>query len=75
MSKASNNTLFFYQGDKLITVKQGEQHRAIFRNAQQPLAELSTDETQPGGLLATDDKGSVLVVQNPDERVGKSPSS
>ncbi len=63
MSKASNSSLFFYQGNKLITVKQGDQYRAIFRNAELPLAELSTDETQTGGLLATDDKGSVLTVQ------------
>ncbi|HDS1683883.1 TPA: hypothetical protein QEM39_005524 [Pseudomonas putida] len=67
MSKTSNRSLFFYQGDKLITLKQGDQHVAIFRNAEQPLAELSTDKTQTGGLLATDDKGSVLVVQNHDE--------
>jgi hypothetical protein len=69
MSKASNNSLFFYQGDKLITVKQGDKHRAIFRNAEQPLAELSTDKTHTSGLLATDDKGSVLVVQD----AGKQP--
>jgi len=68
MSKASNSSIFFYQGNKLITVKQGDQHRAIFRNAEQPLAELSTDQTQSGGLLATDDKGSVLAVQSPDEQ-------
>jgi hypothetical protein len=68
MSKASNGTLFFYQGDKLITVKEGDQHRAIFRNAEQPLAELSTDGTQPGGLLATDQMGSVLAVQGSDEQ-------
>ena len=68
MSKASNGTLFFYQGDKLITVKQGDEHRAIFRNAEQPLAEVSTDGTHTSGLLATDDKGSVLVVQEPGEQ-------
>ena len=68
MHKASNNSLFFYQRDKLITVSQGDQHRAIFRAAEQPLAELSTDYTQTGGLLATDDKGSVLAVQHPDEQ-------
>ncbi|MGE8047924.1 hypothetical protein ACQKPT_06460 [Pseudomonas monteilii] len=49
-------------------MKQGDQHRAIFRKAQQPLAELSTDETQTGGLIATDDKGSVLAVQSPGEQ-------
>jgi hypothetical protein len=68
MSKASNRSLFFYQGDKFITVIQGDEHRAIFRNAEQPLAELSTSNTQAGGLLATDDKGSVLVVQSSDEQ-------
>ncbi|MNG86675.1 hypothetical protein D3C76_655140 [compost metagenome] len=68
MSKASNSSLFFYQGNKLITVKQGDQHRAIFRNAEQPLAELSTDDTHTTGLLATDDKGSVLAVQDPGEQ-------
>lgn len=65
MNKASNNSLFFYQGDKLITVKQGDQHHAIFRHAEHPLAELSTDDTQTNGLLAIDDKGSVLGVQQP----------
>lgn len=68
MKKNSNNSRFFYQGDKLITVMQDDQHRAIFRAAEHPLAELSTDDTQTGGLLATDDKGSVLVVQSPDEQ-------
>ncbi|MBO9551481.1 hypothetical protein [Pseudomonas sp.] len=68
MSKASKRSLFFFQGDKLITVKEGDQGRAIFRNADQPLAELSTDDTQAGGLLATDDKGSVFVVQGPAEQ-------
>lgn len=68
MSKASNRSLFFYQGDKLITVSQSDQHRAIFRAAGQPLAELSADDTRTNGLLATDDKGSVLVVQSPDEQ-------
>jgi len=68
MSKASSRSLFFYQGDKLITVKQGDEHRAIFRNAELPLAELSTDKTQTGGLLATDDKGSVFAVQDPGKQ-------
>lgn len=67
MSKASNRSLFFYQGDKLITVKQGDQHRAIFRNADTPLAELQAGNTPGGGLLATDDKGSVLMVQGDEE--------
>lgn len=68
MNKASNRSLFFYQGNKLITVKEGEQHRVIFRNAEQPLAELSADDTYSGGLLATDQMGSVLVKQGSDKQ-------
>jgi len=66
MSKASNRSLFFYQGNKLITVNQGDHHRAIFRHADMPLAEVQTGETSGSGLLATDDKGSVLSVQDVD---------
>jgi RHS repeat-associated protein len=66
MSRSSSNTLFFYQGDKLITVKQGDQNRTIFRNADMPLAEQQTGEASGTGLLATDDKGSVLSVQDED---------
>lgn len=72
MNPAPKNSLFFYQGDKLVTVKQGDQQHAIFRNAEQPLAELSTVGGHAHGLLATDDKGSVLAVHSPDE---KSPST
>ncbi|MBC3487296.1 hypothetical protein HU750_16640 [Pseudomonas sp. SWRI50] len=39
MSKGSNRLLFFYQGNKLITVNQGDHHRAIFRSADTPLGE------------------------------------
>ncbi|MBA6121322.1 hypothetical protein N7592_14455 [Pseudomonas juntendi] len=74
MSKASNSTLFFYQGDKLVTVKKGAHHRAILRNAEQPLAELSTDDTKAGGPLATDQMGSVLAVQGSASHPRKSPS-
>jgi hypothetical protein len=68
MSKASNCSLFFYQAGKLITVSQGGQHRTIFRTAEQPLAEVSANAPRTNGLLATDDKGSVLVVQHPHEQ-------
>ncbi|SMF56011.1 MULTISPECIES: RHS repeat-associated core domain-containing protein [unclassified Pseudomonas] len=66
MSKASNRSLFFYQGNKLITVNQGDHHHAIFRHADMPLAEVQTGEMSGGGVLATDDKGSVLSVQDVD---------
>ncbi|WP_434773104.1 hypothetical protein [Pseudomonas entomophila] len=68
MRNVSKKSRFFYQNGKLITLTQNDQHLAIFRAAEQPLAELSTDATQTSGLLATDDKGSVLGVQSPDEQ-------
>lgn len=67
MSVSLSNTQFFYQGDKLITVKHGDQHRAIFRNAAMPLAEVQAGEASSAGLLATDDKGSVLQVDSKEE--------
>ncbi|WP_085676301.1 MULTISPECIES: hypothetical protein [unclassified Pseudomonas] len=74
MSKASNRSLFFYlagsggQLSQLATVKQGDEYRVIIRHAHQPLAEVSTDKTHPGGPLATDDKGSVFTILSPDEQ-------
>jgi len=67
MSVSLSNTQFFYQGDKLITVKHGDQHRAIFRNAAMPLAEVQAGEASSARLLATDDKGSVLQVDSKEE--------
>ncbi|MFJ4113199.1 hypothetical protein [Pseudomonas sp. NPDC089758] len=67
MSKSLNNTLFFYQSNKLITVKQGNTQCAIFRNADMPLAEVQAGDTPATGLLATDDKGSVLQVNGDGE--------
>lgn len=68
MSKAPNRSLFFYQGDKLITVKQGDKHHVIFRSAEQPLAEQQTNGDRSIALLATDDKGSVLSVEGDDDK-------
>ncbi|HEK1693545.1 TPA: hypothetical protein SMR48_004843 [Pseudomonas putida] len=67
MSRSANSSLFFYQNGKLVTVKQGNQHRAILRNTDMPLAEVQTGETAGTGLLATDDKGSVLQVNGDEE--------
>ncbi|MFJ4064127.1 hypothetical protein ACIPW4_02400 [Pseudomonas sp. NPDC089996] len=66
MSRTPTRSLFFYQGNKLITVM-GDEIRAILRHADMPLAELSIGGRPGGGLLATDDKGSVLVVQSTGE--------
>lgn len=62
MNRQTNTTQFFYQSGKLVTVNQGGQHRAIFRSADMPLAELSTGERQETGLLEVDQNGSVLKV-------------
>ncbi|WP_449430208.1 hypothetical protein [Pseudomonas putida] len=66
MKNAANSTQYFYQNNKLITVKSGAQSRTIFRTADQPLAEQSGDGSS-NGLLATDDKGSVLQVEGSDD--------
>ncbi|WP_219858963.1 RHS repeat-associated core domain-containing protein [Pseudomonas entomophila] len=67
MNKAQNNSLFFYQGDRLVTVKQGAVSRIILRTPDMPLAEQQTAGSTSAGLLAIDDKGSVLSVQEADE--------
>ena len=59
-------TVFFYQNGSLHTLKTGDESRVIFRSADMPLAELQPDTVQGTGLLATDDKGSVLQVQGGD---------
>lgn len=63
MQKNTNRMQFFYQNGKLISLTVGEQGRSIFRTADVPLAELQTEGTHSSGLLATDDKGSVLNVK------------
>jgi len=63
MQKNANNTQFFYQNGKLVTLKTGEQGRSIFRSSDVPLAEQQSDGTHTSGLLVTDDKGSVLQVR------------
>lgn len=64
MKQNPESTVFFYQGDKLITVKQGAQNRTILRTPDLPLAEHHTGTGQNINLLATDDKGSVLQTNN-----------
>ncbi|MNN07635.1 hypothetical protein D3C81_1204640 [compost metagenome] len=56
-------TRFFYQNGLLHTLKTGDEGRVIFRTPDMPLAEQGADNAQNNGLLATDDKGSVLQVQ------------
>ncbi|WP_369989252.1 RHS repeat-associated core domain-containing protein [Pseudomonas xanthosomatis] len=60
MKKQVSTTHFSYQNGKLVTVSQAGQHRAIFRNADVPLAEQVTG--QGSGLLEVDHSGSVLGV-------------
>lgn len=63
MQKNANTTQLFYQHGKLITLKTGEQSCSIFRSSDVPLAEQQSDGTHTSALLVTDDKGSVLQVQ------------
>ncbi|MFJ4113195.1 RHS repeat-associated core domain-containing protein [Pseudomonas sp. NPDC089758] len=62
MSKAPNFLLLFYRGGKVITVKQLTEFRAILRCSTMPLAQMGTEQHHSTGLLAVDDKGTVLSV-------------
>lgn len=75
MSKASNRSLFFYQGNNLVTVKQGDQHRSIFRSAGLPLAEQQLQGDSTSSLLATDDKGSALKALDAEKEQTRSYSA
>ncbi|MHA7115055.1 hypothetical protein ACX0KM_12935 [Pseudomonas promysalinigenes] len=66
MKPSLNPAIFFYQGNKLVTVKAGANHRSIFRATDMPLAEQQSADGN--GLLATDNKGSVLAVQSEEEK-------
>ncbi|MFF7065194.1 hypothetical protein [Pseudomonas sp. NPDC008258] len=62
MQKNTNTMQYFYQNGQLVTLT-GKQSRSIFRSPDMPLAEY---QTQGSSLLVTDDKGSVLQVQEKD---------
>lgn len=68
MKKSAKSCLFFYQGDKLVTLQQEDVSRTIFRTPDLPLAEQQTADNEGTGLLATDEKGSVLAVQETDKQ-------
>lgn len=63
MSKAQINQ-YFYQGATLAVVKQDDRIRSIFLGAGLPLAEQRVGSTYDVGLLAINDRGSVLKVRN-----------
>jgi len=75
MNKTMNNSLFFYQIQRLITIQRGGENRTIMRGIDVPLAARQTGDTHGAGLLATDNKGSVLSVQSEDERAPQSYSA
>lgn len=64
----ANSSLLFYQSGKLVTVKEGDHNRAIFRTADVPLAEQQSGNSSGSGLLAIDEKESVLHVQVEDKK-------
>lgn len=65
MCKSGNSVIFFYQANRLITVKQDASPRSIFRTADIPLAEQQPASST--GLLAVDGKGSVLTVKGKEK--------
>lgn len=67
MKMQANTTLFFYQNGKLTTVSEKGRPRTIFRAEDTPLAEQHASDATAPGLLATDDKGSVLTVRSNEE--------
>ncbi|MEG8202338.1 hypothetical protein SE916_22145 [Pseudomonas sp. 5FOS] len=68
MPQNTVRTRYFYQDGKLVTLKAGEQGVSIFRTADMPIAEQPMKGSQPSGLLVTDDKGSVLQVQEAPDK-------
>lgn len=65
--KMANTTLFFYQNGKITTVSEKGKPRTIFRADDRPLAELHVGDTGTSGLLATDEKGTVLSMRSKGE--------
>lgn len=67
MKRQANTTLFFYQNGGLSTELSQDNPVTIFRADGRPLAEQHTGDAGTPGLLATDDKGSVLTMQSNKE--------
>lgn len=59
----AGDRLYFHQGDKLATVKQGTQNHSVFRSLDTALAEQLNCDSEPVRFLATDGNGSVLQVK------------
>lgn len=69
MNKHSNNTLHFYQADKLHCTLKGAKSHTLLQWQEQSLAEsVREDETSGTTLLATDTLGSVTDAQLPGDR-------
>ncbi|MFT0516441.1 RHS repeat-associated core domain-containing protein [Pseudomonas faucium] len=60
----ANSLVYFYQADKPVSVKYGEHTRTLFRLSDIAMAEQDSGEAQQAALVSTDDKGSILHVQN-----------
>ncbi|MFA7891824.1 RHS repeat-associated core domain-containing protein [Pseudomonas putida] len=57
--KTAKHSLYFYQANRLIAVKQGSDHRAVFRTVAVPLAEQRSVRLGTS-LLAVEGSGTVL---------------
>ncbi|WP_286913365.1 MULTISPECIES: RHS repeat-associated core domain-containing protein [unclassified Pseudomonas] len=60
----ANSLVYFYQADKPVSVKYGEHTRTLFRLPDIAMAEQDSGAAQQAALVSTDDKGSILHVQN-----------
>ena len=72
MKEHSKSTLYFYQDERLSTVREGEEKRTAIRYQDQPLAEnherAGTSEEQ---LLASDTQSSILKVSSGKDSTAK----
>lgn len=64
MSNKLGDSLFFYQGHRLVTAKQGDRHCIILRGNELPMAQLAASEGSHSAMLATDGKESILQAQS-----------
>lgn len=65
MKKIQNNIFYFYQGDKLGSIKRGEFSQTILRNGNMPLAEHNEDkDIHSDRFYSIDIQGSVLGIND-----------
>lgn len=64
MSKKVSGSLYFYQGQRLVTVKQAERHCLILRGNKLPIAQFGGAGSSQKSMLATDGKESIFSAKS-----------